>query len=334
MLLMSIFETMRRLNGVATLRELGAHRRSVNRVVATGALNRVGHGRYALPSAAHEFVRAVQVDGVVDCLSALRSYGFTVRGDGTVAHVTVPSHRGMRGRRPPGVRLHYGPIRRHLGVRVAPPEDALVRAMSCLPYLDALSALELARLVPGAPGVDVVLAGVRASNRSLADDLERDLDVASRAYEETTARLALVAAGHGVIAGCLIPGVGEVDLLVDGRIIVEIDGFAYHRDRRPYRTDRRRDRRAAHLGFAVLRFAWEDADPQAICAEVADLLEVDPRPRPFSRRIGDAERHEVGLLRAECLARRGTQVSERAARALEQVSQLTPHVRPAGVAGD
>lgn len=87
-----------------------------------------------------------------------------------------------------------------------------------------------------------------------------------------------------MVAGARVPGIGEVDLLVEGCVIVEIDGFAYHGDRKQYRADRRRDRAAARLGLVVLRFAFDDADPSAVVAEVsahvAALRDHAHRPLP------------------------------------------------------
>ena len=52
--------------------------------------------------------------------------------------------------------------------------------------------------------------------------------------------------------------VGEVDLLVEGRVVVELDGFAYHSGRREFDEDRRRDRELALQGYVVLRFTARD----------------------------------------------------------------------------
>ena len=56
----------------------------------------------------------------------------------------------------------------------------------------------------------------------------------------------------------MIPMVGEVDLVVAGRVVVELDGLAYHSGRREFREDRRRDRELALQGYVVLRFTAED----------------------------------------------------------------------------
>jgi very-short-patch-repair endonuclease len=44
----------------------------------------------------------------------------------------------------------------------------------------------------------------------------------------------------------------------DYRLIVELDGFAYHADRASYRNDRERGNQLERLRWRVLRFTWED----------------------------------------------------------------------------
>ena len=75
---------------------------------------------------------------------------------------------------------------------------------------------------------------------------------------ETVARVALRQAGLPVDCQVLIQGVGRVDLVVDGWLVVELDGFAYHSDRDRYRTDRRRTNGLVARGYRVLRFSYED----------------------------------------------------------------------------
>ncbi|MDD9207980.1 DUF559 domain-containing protein [Georgenia sp. 10Sc9-8] len=104
-------------------------------------------------------------------------------------------------------------------------------------------------------------------------------DGRSRSGLETVARLVLSGAGFRVSPGVRIEGVGEVDLLVERRIVVECDGFAYHSGRYEYREDRRRDRALAARGLAVLRFTYEDvmSDPARLVAEVRRVLVRRPR---------------------------------------------------------
>lgn len=50
------------------------------------------------------------------------------------------------------------------------------------------------------------------------------------------------------------------------RLIVEVDGYAYHSDREAFRTDRARDRHLRARGFEVLRFADDELDDEPAVA--------------------------------------------------------------------
>jgi very-short-patch-repair endonuclease len=96
----------------------------------------------------------------------------------------------------------------------------------------------------------------------------------SESSGETVARLAFEDAGLCVEQQVVIPGVGRVDLLVEGRVVVEIDGYTYHSDARQFAADRRRDAQLAALGYRVLRFTWLDAirRPQYLVETVRAVL--------------------------------------------------------------
>jgi len=69
--------------------------------------------------------------------------------------------------------------------------------------------------------------------------------------------------------------VGYVDLLFPGqRVVVELDGRAYHSDRDRFQLDRTRQNRLVALGYVVLRFTWDDVvhRPDGVVAQVRDAL--------------------------------------------------------------
>jgi len=73
----------------------------------------------------------------------------------------------------------------------------------------------------------------------------------------------------------------RVDFLVDSRLIVEIDGYLYHRaSRQQVINDYKRDRYLTAQGYAVMRFSgyevWDDA--WACVAEVKAFLADDHVP--------------------------------------------------------
>src|SRR4051794_19480349 len=64
----------------------------------------------------------------------------------------------------------------------------------------------------------------------------------------------------------------EVDVLYrDRRLVVELDGFAFHRTRAAFERDRRKDAALTVAGFRVLRFTWRqlEHEPERLVAAVA-----------------------------------------------------------------
>ncbi|HSJ16940.1 MAG TPA: type IV toxin-antitoxin system AbiEi family antitoxin domain-containing protein [Solirubrobacterales bacterium] len=72
----------------------------------------------------------------------------------------------------------------------------------------------------------------------------------------------------------------EVDFLWrDERLVVEIDGFAFHGSRRAFERDRLRDAGHVAAGYRVIRITWRQlvASPEAVVARVAAALAADRR---------------------------------------------------------
>lgn len=66
----------------------------------------------------------------------------------------------------------------------------------------------------------------------------------------------------------------EVDFLWRAaRLVVEVDGYAYHGSRHSFAADRRRDAELAAGGYRVLRFTWSDLTEQRL-ATVARLAQA------------------------------------------------------------
>jgi very-short-patch-repair endonuclease len=69
--------------------------------------------------------------------------------------------------------------------------------------------------------------------------------------------------------------VGYVDLLFTRqRVVVELDGRAYHTDPERFQRDRERQNRLVALGYVVLRFTWDDVVHRGagLLAQVRDAL--------------------------------------------------------------
>ena len=58
--------------------------------------------------------------------------------------------------------------------------------------------------------------------------------------------------------GVWIEGVGEVDMIILGFIVIEVDGWAFHSSKEQREKDLKRDRELLRRGFVVLRFTYDD----------------------------------------------------------------------------
>lgn len=221
--------------------------------VRRGRVVSLGGGTYALPDADEDAVAAAGVRGRIACCSAAGRHGLDLLNQPAVPHVAVPRNNSIMA--DPAVVVHRestqgaGPV--------VPLLTALVGVLRCLPTMDAVVAVDsaLREGLVRATSISRLLRGpgsVEARRRlGLAD-------ASSGSLLETVLRLALREAGLSVACQVLVPGVGRVDFVIGGWLVVEVDGFEFHADREHYRTDRRRANLLVAGGFRLLRFSYED----------------------------------------------------------------------------
>lgn len=232
------------------LLEMGVSDGRLRAAVRSGDLVRLGPV-YAFPDAPTDVLIAAQLGGRLTCTSAAVRLGLDVLSPSDKTHVAVRRNNPRTHEDAIVHRTGHAP-----GWLVTVPE-ALVHALGCLPAVDALvmvdSALQAKRAsIPELRRCIVGPDSVR--RRALLDHA----DAKSESVTETVARLAIRSAGLPVQSQVYIPDVGRVDLLVDGWLIVEIDGYAHHSSREQFRNDRRRANLLAEKGMVLLRFSYED----------------------------------------------------------------------------
>ncbi|MEZ0447866.1 DUF559 domain-containing protein [Cellulomonas sp. ICMP 17802] len=283
----AISQRLAALGGAARRSELVRRRGDVDalrRAVDDGAVARVGRGVYCIEGAPDALVAAAAHGALVACVSAVALAGVAVVVRPEHPHLAAPRDRGVvrstvRDAFPCVIHRELVPgERRSPGATVVPLATALARMLLCCPPDHAVVSIDSGvqrRLVTTAAIADSLGATAPVGARVV---LAR-ADGRSRSPIETLARLALRAAGLPVEVAVVVPMVGEVDLVVAGRVVVELDGFAYHSGPVEFREDRRRDRELALQGYVVLRFTAQD-----VLHDVARLVAVVRAAVGMSRR--------------------------------------------------
>ena len=229
-------------------------------MVAAGTLDRPARGVYALPRADPATVAAVLAGGVVTCVTAAHRWALPLLTVPTQIHLAVPrtASTSIRAQLPAGTVVHWDASLDREDLAAARVATALWHVVRCLPLPEAVAVLDAAlarRLISVGD-----LRRLRPSRNAVVYERAlRHVDATAGSLAESIARVALVGAGFDVRTQVHLAGVGHVDLLVDGLVVVEVDGFAYHSGRAEFRQDRRRDRAIAlDHGLLELRFAFED----------------------------------------------------------------------------
>lgn len=239
------------------LHHAGVSRRRLLEAVAAGAVVRPHRGCFALPTAPYHEVDATIFRGEPCCVSVLAANDVPVLPAPMLAHVAVPVSRSLArlGKRPlERVAIHRSeryPMRRMRDVPVA-----LDLASRCLEPASQLAAIEGA-IRAGKAAPDVV-ERFRISSEERRAWLAARLDLSSESPTETLARVTMRDAGLSVQPQVVIEGLGRVDFLVGGKVVVECDGWGYHGGWRSFDEDHRRDRVATTWGLRVLRYTYND----------------------------------------------------------------------------
>jgi very-short-patch-repair endonuclease len=276
-----IIEDMRRFGHLAQrnqLLELGHSTHQVRSVVAQGSLIALRRPWVATAAAHQEAVRAINRGGKLAASSALRSYGVWV-GRSSGLWVCSPPHASRLPTLVPGEHriMSSEQFRSSSDIRwrVSAP-DALVQTLVRGDATDAIASLESARYMGL---IDDAL--VRDIERALPRRLRRGVARSSRKAMsgiETLFRLAAEAEGWNVEIQVYVSRVGHVDVLIDGWLVIELDGGS-HAELEQMHIDRDRDAELILLGYRYHRFDH----PQLMnsmdrCIEVVRQILAQGRP--------------------------------------------------------
>jgi len=232
------------LGGVArstTLLRAGVTPYRLRLALDRGEVLRPVRGVYCLPGQSSPLLAATCARADLACISAAQRLGLWILEKPSVIHVSVNHGRALDA----GFHVHRsgGPLT---------PLRICLQAMRCLPELDALCIVESAVVlghVPLGRLRDAVGGRRDAALRRIVDLV----DPHSQSLIETVARYHLRSAGFSTQSQVYVPGVGRLDLYVDGILGIEADGREYHSDRREFEEDRRRWNLLTTRGVPVLR---------------------------------------------------------------------------------
>lgn len=243
------------------LRADGMTRDSIRAGVDAGHLFHARRDVYVDARSSDRVLQAARVGGRVDCLSLMRECGVFVLAAEDSLHLQVPVHRSrLRSPRSRAVRLdgsahrvvvHWRDDPADVDALCADPVPAVAQAVNCQPARPAIATLDSA-LNTGLISehqLDAVFGYVPFYRHAI----RAAVDGRAEAGSETFARLISRTFGVSVELQVRIDGVGRVDLLIDGRIIVECDSRKFHGGWERQEHDRRRDLAAAARGYVTLR---------------------------------------------------------------------------------
>lgn len=184
-----------------------------------------------------------------------------------------------------GIRVHRGCLEpgdvTHIdGIPVTTPVRTLLDLATVLGRRDMEQALaratrdgvvdlaELREIVAARPG--------RSGSRLLRSLVDSDAPPAMTRSQAEERLLALLRKGQlpGPRTNAPI-GACEVDFLWQReRLVVEVDGFAWHGSRRSFEADRRRDASLTAQGFRVMRVTWRQIveEPEAVIVRIGQVL--------------------------------------------------------------
>jgi very-short-patch-repair endonuclease len=287
------FETHRILSRSELIASgMGGH--AITSAVRGRALIRVRRDHYALPNTDRHTLEAVRVGGRLGCVSAAEEHDiFTFDNRFTHVHVAREASRlrNPRVRRIPlsaaprdGVELHWWPLIDSsdgtefcVGAR-----DAVAQIIRCQPRNFAIAALDtgLHSGVIRHDDLPEIFAHVPAKYR----DLRAAVDARVDAGQESVLRRLILDAGLRCEIQVVIRGVGRVDTLVEGCVVVEADSKLHHKSWEEHIHDRTRDRLLAERSYVSLRVLYQDImfDPDGVIRAIRELVSIcrDGSPRP------------------------------------------------------
>ena len=225
---MDIHQYLRKSGGVARsgqLRDAGFLLRDLSRLTALGA-TQPRRGIFVLPEYDKGLLAAVLNNGRLSCASAAGHYGLWLRSPPEQPHLACNHGHGNGFIRHRTVRFPG-----HPSLPVAAVEDVVLHALGCLPPPASAAMATSAIRLHGVPR-ELLASRLQADRSGRARRILSELDLRAESIVEVDAQHLLRTHGIAYDAQVFLPGIGRVDFLLGGFLIVEIDGFASTRSGR------------------------------------------------------------------------------------------------------
>jgi very-short-patch-repair endonuclease len=253
--MLSAPDTIRNLGGLARgmhLQRIGFDRRSLSRLVASGEIERVRPGVFAVPPIPSDVRLATLHGGALTCASVLRSLTIWTLPTDDGPHVWLGPGRHAHPHDGCTCTPHYFKGRPPLGA--VDVVTALLHFRRCAGDEAFFAALESARekRLVNRQSLARIRAALPSHARWLIDLSRPD----SGSGLESILRLRMHILGIRLQCQVTIPGVGRVDFVVAGRLIIEADGRENHAGPDRRHKDLVRDAAASALGYETLHFDY------------------------------------------------------------------------------
>lgn len=282
---MDLTELVIRLGGIASTKELLRvfDRRTIRHALGDGRIVRVARGHYSLPGASEALAAARRVGGVLSHLSAAQHWGWKIMLPPEKPVVTVPRNRKLTERQREGIdvrwfNLHPDDIRDGVTSQLRTVADCARGEGFDAALAVADSAVRNGDVTKTQLRVEA-LAGPRTGRpRALrvADSVDGR---AANPFESVLRSICLEIPGLLVEPQVWVGAVGRVDLLdAANNLILEADSWEFHGERSAFVRDVRRYTCFVRLGYAVVRFTWEEVMFQQdyVRAVLTDMVRLGP----------------------------------------------------------
>ncbi|MCO1338625.1 hypothetical protein BJH93_06935 [Kocuria polaris] len=227
-------------------------------------------------------MEALRLAAALTCVSAAEFTGGWVLTTPSGLHLAAPHGHPLGPCRFAVVR-HRSTIAATL---VVDPTQMCLHAAGCLEPVESAVIVESA-LVRGLVTLDDLHARLGNRHGRIARQCLALVRGVADSPIEVVVRAGLLAARLDFREQVELPGIGRVDFLVAGRLIVELDGWQWHGNRTAWQHDMRRDQEAARSGYRTIRFSASQVlnGADSVIETIREILATgtDVRIPPFSR---------------------------------------------------